>query len=111
MLPDEITALGVKKTSRRTIVKTGTKMAYAAPNVAASMKLGTQGASAASPVLSSCELLCQSFTYGDGCSYADCVANTCEAGGLNYGYCDTNDNTRAACRLAASLCVSPIKAQ
>jgi hypothetical protein len=36
-----------KQTSRRSVVKTGVKIAYAAPLVAASFKLGAHGASAA----------------------------------------------------------------
>jgi hypothetical protein len=111
MLPDKFTALGAEKTSRRTIVKTGTKIAYAAPIVAASMKLGTQGVSAASPVLSACEQLCQSLTYGADCGYADCYQNQCAPGALNFGYCETNANTLEACKLAAQLCVNPIKVQ
>jgi hypothetical protein len=41
--------LTTQLTTRRTITKTGVKLAYAAPLVAASMKLGTSAAGAASP--------------------------------------------------------------
>jgi hypothetical protein len=50
---DELTELQASTTTRRTIVRTGAKLAYAAPLVAATMKLGAEGAGAqvqASPV-------------------------------------------------------------
>jgi hypothetical protein len=71
---DELTSL---RTSRRTIAKTGAKLAYAAPVVAATMQLSGQMGAAASPIHECNEgVICGQVTgsgCGDGCN---CTTST-----------------------------------
>jgi hypothetical protein len=78
-----IDSLTSTTTTRRTIVKTGTKLAYAAPLVAATLSLSAAAAGAASPVEA-----CGGGT--DACSSSlNCAGGTC--------YCNTNVGGGTSC--------------
>jgi hypothetical protein len=101
-------------TTRRTIVATGAKLAYAAPLVATSLTLrGVNAQTAMSPP----RFVCPPFGPGDGpfCNpSADCFCTTAvpsgrlicttdlSCGGFGFGFCD--DVTGAGCR-AGDVCV------
>jgi hypothetical protein len=65
--------------SRRTIVRTGTKLAYAAPIVAATAKLSARAAHALSPQSCGTGSTCSSF--GRGSCSTDCVCGSDVDGG------------------------------
>jgi hypothetical protein len=55
MALEELVRKDSVRTTRRTVVSTGVKLAYATPSVAASMKLGTNMGMAASPGANECQ--------------------------------------------------------
>jgi hypothetical protein len=108
MLTDQLERVGnelERTVTRRRVVTTGAKLAYAAPLVAVSYKLSQRGALAASPV--SCEHSLGG-TGGGGCMqacsepspYAGCGGNQCDGfgGGDPQGPCATY------CNLAGNVC-------
>ena len=92
MAPEEITRHLGASTTRRTVVKTGAKLAYAAPILAASFKLSGRSALAVSgldcgtptrcgaPSFGSCPNNCFCASNADGGE--DCVIGGVPAGGL-----------------------------
>jgi hypothetical protein len=121
---DELTS---RTTTRRTIVRTGTKLAYAAPLMAASIKLSGAGASA-DVVSGSCtaennyctnaqvgtcgsspDCICSNTSLGIFCHHLTCAAcfacssdADCQAIGLTNATCVPNDDC-----CGASSCLTP----
>lgn len=96
---------GASRLTRRTIVKTGTKLAYAAPIVAASMKLGTRSAGAVSPlgVRDFCGHSTESYVGDDAIVEGGCKA-ACKAtcgGADDFSLLDAQDPCEQVC---ATLC-------
>ena len=99
-----------KTTTRRTIVKTGTKVAYAAPLVAVSFKLSGQGVGAISgddgcspssgQTCGSYEA-CGTTPAGNPCVCHQTVANTTVCGA--YGTCTTPCNTNGDCAVVTGF--------
>ncbi len=108
MFEDEVAKLTSAETSRRTIVKTGAKFAYAAPVIAGTMKLSAQGAGAASPVPCKDPQPCPNYFCGDNCT---CVPTT-EKGSICHqgrpcpevAECDSSDDCPSGSVCAATCC-------
>jgi hypothetical protein len=101
MAVEELSAQLAKETSRRTVVKTGAKLAYAAPIVAASFKLSARGAGAATV----------SGEPGSGCSGDFVCGNAptaCGTDNRGFGdtcYCFASTENTGVC--GANICITP----
>jgi hypothetical protein len=75
MPSEELTNKLARPASRRTVVKTGAKLAYAAPLVAATMKLSAHGASASVSGPAAGITVCRSVSDNNGENTRQLVAN------------------------------------
>jgi hypothetical protein len=97
MNQEELEKVASSRLTRRTIVSTGTKLAYAAPVVAASMKLSTSSAFATHTPGHEAEGECF-HSIEPGCKPA------CKAGTGSDAIADVNDNSDPCEQVCSELC-------